>query len=335
MTGDAHPHPGVAAEIERAAEVIGRASSLALACHVKPDGDALGSMLAMHHVMRAAGRRSVASFPSPFVVPPHYREMPGLDLLVDPSEFPREPEVMVTFDCGSAARLGDLEPSAAAAGELVVVDHHASNRHFGSVNLIDPEAASTGSVVHHLIERLGLPLNREAAVCLYTALVCDTGRFQYETTNAEVFELARELVGFDVPVTRLSRQLFEEHRFAYLQLLGDALTRAELIPEERFVWTAVRRRDFDRFGVAFDEIEGLIDILRRTSEADVACVLKQDGALVRVSLRSLGGADARLVAEAEGGGGHRYAAGFESTDPVEEIVARIRGHLRRIRASEP
>ncbi len=326
-------HRGVSAAIDKAAEVIDRASSLALACHVKPDGDALGSMLAMHHVLRAAGRRSVASFPSPFVVPPHYREMPGLDLLVDPPSFPASPEVMVSFDCGSVSRLGDLEPAAAAAGELVVIDHHISNQAFGSVNVIDPEAASTGSVVHQLIERLGLPLNREAAVCLYTALVCDTGRFQYESTNAEVFDLARELVEFDVPVTRLSRQLFEEHRFAYLRLLGDALTRAELIPEERFVWTAVRRRDFDRFGVELDEVEGLIDILRRTIEADVACVLKQDHGEVRVSLRSLGDADVHLVAEAEGGGGHRYAAGFESTDPVEEIVGRIRAHLRAVRAS--
>lgn len=332
MTGD-RAHPDVSVALDRAAAVIGGASSVVLACHVKPDGDALGSMLAMHHVLQAADRVSTASFPSPFVVAPHYREMPGLELLVDPSAVPREPEVMITFDCGSPARLGDLEPVAAAAGELVVIDHHISNRAFGSVNVIDPDAASTGSVVHQLIERMGLPLNRQAAVCLYTALVCDTGRFQYESTNAEVFELARELVEFDVPVTRLSRQLFEEHRFAYLRLLGDALTRAELIPEERFVWTAVRRRDFDHFAVDLDEVEGLIDILRRTVEADVACVLKQDLDVVRVSLRSLGDADVRQVAEAEGGGGHRYAAGFESTDPVDEIVGRIRSHLREVRAS--
>lgn len=328
-------HRGVSAALDKAAAVIERASSLGLACHLKPDGDALGSMLAVHHVLSAAGRHAVASFPSPFVVPSHYREMPGLEVLVDPSEFPSAPEVMVTFDCGSLARLGDLAPAAAAAGELVVIDHHISNRAFGSVNVIDPEAASTGSVVHQLIERLGLPLNRDAAVCLYTALVCDTGRFQYETTNAEVFDLARELVEFDVPVTRLSRQLFEEHRFAYLRLLGDALTRAELIPDERFVWTAVRRGDFDHFGVDLDEVEGLIDILRRTVEADVACVLKQDHGQVRVSLRSLGDADVRLVAEAEGGGGHRYAAGFESFDPVEDIVGRIRARLREVRAAGP
>lgn len=199
MTGD-RAHPDVSVALDRAAAVIGGASSVVLACHVKPDGDALGSMLAMHHVLQAADRVSTASFPSPFVVAPHYREMPGLELLVDPSAVPREPEVMITFDCGSPARLGDLEPVAAAAGELVVIDHHISNRAFGSVNVIDPDAAPTGSVVHQLIERMGLPLNRQAAVCLYTALVCDTGRFQYESTNAEVFELARELVEFDVPV---------------------------------------------------------------------------------------------------------------------------------------
>jgi phosphoesterase RecJ-like protein len=143
-----------------------------------------------------------------------------------------------------------------------------------------------------------------------------------------VFDLARELVAFDVPVSRLSRTLFEEHRFAYLQLLGEALARAELIPEQRFVWTAVTQDMLARHDVTIEEVEGLIDILRRTSEAEVTCVLKEepDGS-VRVSLRSLGDVDVRLIAEAHGGGGHRFAAGFTSEQPVATVVASIRAAL--------
>jgi phosphoesterase RecJ-like protein len=159
---------------------------------------------------------------------------------------------------------------------------------------------------------------------LYTALVCDTGRFQYESTTPEVFELARELACFDLPIPELSRTLFEEHRFAYLQLLSDVLANARLIPEKRFVWTQVSQADLARHDVTFEEVEGLIDVVRRTREAEVSCVLKQasDGTW-RVSLRSLGSVDVRLVAEAQGGGGHRFAAGFTSDEPVEHIVARI------------
>lgn len=314
--------------LDRAAAVIADAPSVALACHVNPDGDALGSMLALHHVMLAAGRRSVASFSPPFVTGPHYRLIPGLDLLTPPDEFPAEPDVMVTFDVSSLQRLGDLERSAKAARELVVLDHHLSNEEFGTVNVIEPDAAASAVLVRKLIGRLGMPLNRDAAVCLYAGLICDTGRFQYATTTPAVFELARELAGFDVPVAELSRTLFEEHRFAYLQLLGTVVGRAVLEAGHRFVWTSVTQADLRVHGVTFEEVEGLIDVVRGTREAEVACVLKEapDGTW-RVSLRSLGAVDVRRIAEREGGGGHRYAAGFTSDESVEAVIARVRAAL--------
>jgi bifunctional oligoribonuclease and PAP phosphatase NrnA len=312
----------------RAAEVVAGARTVALACHVNPDGDALGSMLGLFHVLRAAGCDVVASFPKPFTVAPHYRELPGLDLLTHPGEFPSEPDVMVTFDCGSLGRLGELEVPAKAARELIVLDHHVSNTRYGTINVIDPSAAASGVLVRRLVHTLGLPLTTEAAVALYAALVCDTGRFQYETTTPSVFELSCELVTFDVPVSRLSRQLFEEHRFAYLKLLGEALANAELDVERRFVWTAVTQDMLTRHDVTLEEVEGLIDIVRRTTEAEVTCVIKEelDGS-VRVSLRSLGDVDVRLIASANGGGGHRFAAGFESTLDIPTVAANIRGAL--------
>ena len=132
----------------------------------------------------------VASFPTPFQTAPHYRDLPGLELLTPPDEFPTEPAVMVTFDCGSLSRLGDLEPAAKGAHELIVIDHHVSNDRYGTINLVEPSAAASGVVVQRLVDAMGLPLSRDAAVCLYAALVCDTGRFQYETTTTEVFEFA-------------------------------------------------------------------------------------------------------------------------------------------------
>jgi bifunctional oligoribonuclease and PAP phosphatase NrnA len=315
-------------QLERAAAVIRGARSVALACHVSPDGDALGSMLGMHHVLLAAGVETVSSFSEPFTVAPHYRELPGLDLLTPPDDFPTEPDVMITFDSGALSRLGDLERPAKAARELVVLDHHVSNERYGSINVIVPDAAATGVVVRRLVAELGLPLNADAAVCLYAALVCDTGRFQYETTTPEVFQLAAELVGYGVPVARLSRTLFEEHSFAYLKLLAAALDRAVLDVDRSFVYTSVTRADLDEFGVSFGEIEGLIDVVRRTSEAEVAAVFKEgaDG-IVRVSMRSLGAVDVCRIAQSQGGGGHRFAAGFSTDDPVPEIVRRIESQL--------
>ena len=324
MNGDMGTDVAVEKALTRAATAIRSAREVSLACHVSPDGDALGSMLALHHVLRAAGIRSVASFSEPFIVAPHYRELPGLELLTPPERFPREPRVMVTFDSGSLARLGDLEPSAKAAGELIVIDHHVSNQRYGSINVIDPDAAASGVLVRRLIGRLELPMTRDAAVCLYAALVCDTGRFQYASTTPAVFELARELACFDLPIPELSRTLFEEHRFAYLQLLAEALQNAVLVPDKKFVWTKVSQADLARHGVSFEEVEGLIDVLRRTREAEIACVLKEGAdSTWRVSLRSLGSVDVRHIAERQGGGGHRFAAGFTSDESAEAVVAQI------------
>ncbi len=314
--------------LEQAAVAIAGARAVALACHVSPDGDALGSMLGLHLVLRAAGVPSIASFSEPFVVAPHYRELAGLDELTKPVDFPAEPELMVTFDSGSIARLGTLEASARAARELIVVDHHVSNDRYGTINVIDPHAAASSVVVRDLVKALGLPLNRDAALCLFAALVCDTGRFQYDSTTPAVFELARELTEFDLPIALLSRTLFEEHRFQYMRLLAAVIARAELVPEQSFVWTSVTQADLAEHDVTMDEVEGLIDVVRRTKEADVSAVLKEDpDGSVRVSLRSQGAVDVCEIAQGFGGGGHRFAAGFTGEGPIDTVVERIRAAL--------
>jgi phosphoesterase RecJ-like protein len=319
-------------EFERAVEAIRQAEGLALACHVGPDGDALGSMLALHHLCLAHGKPSVASFAEPFVVAPHYDFLPGLDLLTKPGDFPVLPAVMVTFDCGSMTRLGDLAVAGHGAGELIVVDHHASNDRYGTINVIDPAAAATAVLVRRLADGLGWSLTRDAALCLYTGLVTDTGRFQYDSTTPEVFELARELATFDLPIAPISRQLFEQHSFNYLQMVGACLARAELDHELRFVATWVTNFDLDGFDVDVAETEGLIDLVRRTAEAEVACVCKETADGIRVSLRSVSDIDVGAIAARFGGGGHQYAAGFTAPYPVVDVLGAIKDALREQRA---
>src|SRR5213080_4315572 len=153
------------ADLDRAVEIIREARSVALACHVGPDGDALGSLLALHHLCLSQGKPSVASWPEPFDVAPHYSFLPGLDLVTKPADFPAAPKVMITFDCGSMARLAELGEAARAAGELIVLDHHATNDRYGTINVIDPDAAASAVIVRRLARRLGWPLTRDAALC--------------------------------------------------------------------------------------------------------------------------------------------------------------------------
>ncbi len=220
-----------------------------------------------------------------------------------------------------------LGEPARRARELIVVDHHATNDGYGTINLIDPDAAASAVVVRRLLDRLGWELTREAAECLYTGLVCDTGRFQYDVTTPEVFTLARELSTYDLPISAMNRQLFEEHRLAYLRLAGMALQRAVYDGERRFVATWVTAADLADFGVGLDETEGLIDLLRRTTEADVSAVLKETPDGTKVSLRAVNEFDVGQIAIAFGGGGHKAASGFVSPLPVPELLDAIRQSL--------
>jgi phosphoesterase RecJ-like protein len=323
--------------LEEAATLIGSASCVGLACHVEPDGDALGSLLGLHHLSRSAGRSTVASWPDPFVVAPHYAYMPGLDTCTKAADFPADPDVMVTFDCGSLDRLNELAAPARRArdaGRLIVLDHHRTNDHYGSVNVVDADAAATAVIVRRLAARLGWALTRDAAMCLYTGLITDTGRFQYEATTPAVFELAAELASFELPIASMSRQLFEEHRFAYLQLIASCLGRAVLDRDLGLVSTWVSAQDLVDHGVSVQETEGLIDLVRRTQEADVACVLKETPAGIRVSLRSVGGVDVGAIAVGFGGGGHAFASGFTAPGTVASVLDAIRGALAAARRAE-
>ena len=313
--------------LQRAAEVIASAPVLALACHHTPDGDALGSMLALAILATEHGKEVVASWPEPFPVAPHYEFLPGLDLATKPHDFPPAPDVMVTFDCGSIGRLAELGHPARSARELIVIDHHVSNDGYGTINVIDPDAAASAVVVRRLVQLLGWDLNRDAAMCLYTGVVCDTGRFQYDNTTPEVFALAQELSGFQLPIGEITRKLFEEHRLAYLKLAAEAIDRAEYDPDRRFVATWVLADDLARHGVLMEETEGLIDLVRRTSEADVSAVLKETPEGTKVSLRAVNDYDVSKLAVDFGGGGHRAAAGFLSEESVPEVLAAIRRRL--------
>jgi phosphoesterase RecJ-like protein len=318
-------------EWKEAMAAIGEAPRIALACHLGPDGDALGSLLALTIALRNAGHETVASWGSdPFSVPPHYNFLPSLDLLSPPSSFPAAPDLMITFDAGSMERLGSLEPNARAAHKLIVIDHHVSNDHFGTINLIDGEAAASAVIVFELLKRMSVPLGKDIATCLYTGVVTDTGRFQYKNTTPEVHRITAELLAAGAPHVEITQTIYNTHPVGYLRLAAVALERLEVREDAAMVWTWVTKEDLDKAQVDLEDIEALIDLVRTADGADVAVVLKQqsDGRY-RVSMRSKGEADVGSVATRFGGGGHALAAGFTSVDgdpraTIEEIATALR-----------
>lgn len=320
---------------------IDAAGDLCLACHVCPDGDALGSMLAFAQALRDLGRPFTASFGDAFVIPRILRFLPGLHLLTDPADHPAEPDVMITFDAASSDRLGSLAANAGKARELIVIDHHASNTRFGTTHLVDPGAAATAVITEELITRLGGRLTHDIALGLYTGLVTDTGSFKSASTAPEVHALAGRLLASGVRPEQVSREVWDRAPFGYLPVLSAALGRARLEPDVAgglgMVWTTVTRADRAGPGLPYDLLEGVIDVVRRTEEAEAAVVFKEDDdGTWQVSTRSNGRIDVGMACVALGGGGHPTAAGFTLRGEVEPAVARLRALLAEIEvASRP
>ena len=319
--------------MHRAAEVLSGADSVAIACHVNPDADALGSMLGLSAFLRGRGVDTICSFPNEPLDPPRWAALlPGADALVEAAAFPREPGVMVTCDCASADRLGRLQASADRAGELIWIDHHRSNEGLGTIPLIDPDASSTCEMVYRLVREMGGDVPDDTALCLYAGLVTDTGKFQYEATRPETLRVAAELREHPFDHSALVQALYEDNRREYLSLVGTALGRIAYEPEADLIWTYLTQSDLSAAGVHAQETDDLIDVIRTARDVDVAAVLKQmkDGRF-KVSTRSRGEHDLAAVAAAFGGGGHRLAAGYTSdhgpAETIERLVEALRGDL--------
>ena len=261
-------------EFARAAKVLEDATTVAIACHVNPDADAIGSMLGLANFLQGKGKRTICSFPNEPFEPPRWAAMlPGHESLVPPREFPKEPAVMVTCDVASMDRLGVLAPAAVRSKTLIWIDHHASNDGLGTIPLIDPHASSTAEMVWRLLREFGSEVPLETAICLYAGLVTDTGRFQYQAVTPETLRLGAELREFPFEHTRLVQALYEDNALAYLRLLGVALERIELEPEADLVWSYLTQADLAVAGVRSSETDDLIDVVRTAREADVTAVV--------------------------------------------------------------
>jgi phosphoesterase RecJ-like protein len=289
-------------------------------------------MVAVSRALHSRGQRVVASFGEPFRVPRILTFLPGLELLIPPGRFEARPEVMMSFDASSIDRLGELAGPAAAAAELIVVDHHASNTGFGSVSLVDPAAAATAVLAAELITRLGVTLTRDMAVGLYAGLVTDTGSFRFSATTPRVHVLAAQLLAAGVDPAAVSRELYDRAPFGYLGMLAAALGRATLdraaAHGRGLVWTTVTRADREPAKLPLDAAESVIDEIRRTDEAEVAVVLKEDDAGVwQASVRSKEAVDVGQACTVLGGGGHVRAAGFSHTGRAGEAIAALKRAL--------
>jgi phosphoesterase RecJ-like protein len=281
-------------------------------------------MLAVTRALRRAGRDALMWHTEPDPVRPDLRFLfrPDEPVLHDlPADAARR--TLLALDCASAHRLTDLPPHE-LAGLVVNVDHHHDNTRFGHLNLIEPTASSTAEVVVHVLEAAGWPLDASIAEPLYVGLVTDTGRFGQANTSPEAHRVAALLASSGLDIGAISRALYEEEPLQRLRLLGRALAGVRSLLDGRLIVAVLRREDFDAAEATCDDTEGIVETLRRARGARVAALVRERDEGLRVSLRSATPeVDVSAIARAEGGGGHRAAAGCTSHRPLEELIASL------------
>ncbi|MEB4212128.1 bifunctional oligoribonuclease/PAP phosphatase NrnA [Mycobacterium sp. 94-17] len=317
---------GFGARVDAAGAValLAGAESVAVIAHVHPDADTIGAGLALGLVLDKCGKRVEVSFAEPAGLPESLASLPGCRLLVRPEALRRDVDLVVTVDVPSVKRLGALSDFAVAAGEMLVIDHHASNDVFGTANFVDVSADSTTMMIADILDAWGKPIDADVAHCIYAGLTTDTGSFRWASGRA--LRLAARLVDVGVDNAAISRTLMDSHPFGWLPLLSRVLASARLLSDAAggrgLVYAVVGNQDWTSSRP--EEVESIVDIVRTTQQAEVAAVFKEVAPQQwSVSMRAKADVDLTSVASAFGGGGHRLAAGYSTSGSIDDVVASL------------
>jgi phosphoesterase RecJ-like protein len=321
-------------EQDQVIEELRQADKLLLTTHENPDGDALGSLLSMHWILEQLGKDSMMFMsPDEFPLPWEYRDLTFDGLVGAPPEDVYD-RTVVFLDCGNIDRM-PVDFLQQDGIHIVNIDHHHDNTHFGTVNLVVPEASCTAEIVWHLAQDLGAEITPPVANALYLGLVTDTGRFMYENTTAEAHRMAADLIEAGVVPHEVYRRLFEDLPFRRLQLLQRALASVERLDGGSMTVAHLTKADFEDTGALETDSEGIVDHMRAVEGTSVAVLVREllsdeRAGKRKVSLRATDGkVDVSRIARELGGGGHPQAAGFTTALPYPQLVDSLREQVGR------
>ncbi len=318
--------------IDKAAQVIGTTTNIVLATHIRPDGDALGSLLGLADILGGMGKQVVCyleeSIPAMYGFLPHaVRVETDLSRVLAFVDECGEDIMFINLDCGDLERLGKSGPELQTIHPCLVIDHHQGNSGFCDLAWVEPHRSSTGEMIYDLAVVLGAEISKDAAECLYTAIVTDTGSFQYDCTSNHTFAVAGNLVACGVQPAVISHYLYDTASFGRLQLMQQVLATLESFFSDQVAVIRVSRAMLKSTGTTLEDCEGLINLPRSVGAVRVAVFLKEsadDQQSISVSLRAKGDCDVAAVAAGFKGGGHKNAAGFRvSGKTLEQVRDRL------------
>jgi phosphoesterase RecJ-like protein len=312
----------VSSGLDAAREAVRARSSFLLTSHARPDGDSIGSQLAMAFALDALGKRvRVVNADPP---PAHLSKFPGIDRIEARPSVEGAYDALIVMECGDLKRPG---VAGLDSYYIINIDHHIGNTGYGAVNWYDESAAACTEMVFRLIESLGVPLGKEIASYIYLGILTDTGSFHHGSMSARTFEIARRCVEAGVDPAATAREVFDSHSVGKLRLIGRILEAMQLEAGGRVAVLRLSQGLLDTTGSSLDDTEGLINMPLTAEEVQAVVMFKEDapsGAReTRVSLRSKGAVDVRGVAVRHGGGGHKNAAGLTLKESGAEAERRV------------
>lgn len=292
-----------------------------VACHENPEGDAIGSELALALALRKMGKTATVLNADP--VPGNLLFLPGADTVVfeaDGSGY----DVAVVLDCGSPERTGRVAPELRKCPLLVNIDHHRTNGDRGELSLVDPDAAATGLLIHRVLSAMGYDIGLDVATNIYVAILTDTGSFHYGSSSPEAFEVAGEMVRRGVDPWAVAERVYETQSAQRLRLLGRVLGSLEISAGGKVASITTMRETLREFASGKDALEGFINYPRSIVGVEVAVSFREEeGGVFRVSFRSKGRVDVSAVAARFGGGGHRNAAGCTVPGSLPDVKKKV------------
>jgi phosphoesterase RecJ-like protein len=311
-----------AADVARA---VADLESFLLVLHEFPDGDSLGCNLAMRTALAKLGRKAVVASPAP--PPGRFSFLPGFGDIVTLAHLSQPVETydcVFLIDCSDPRRAGLSPEGLARSGLVVNVDHHPSNTFFGAINYVEEKGSAAAEQVRLILAELGVPLDRDMALCLYVAVSTDTGGFRFDNTTAGTHLLAAELLDLGVQPGPIGEIIHDTRTLSSLRLLEKMLGTLSFAAGGRIAWVTVTRKMLGECGATDDEVEGLVSYPRMIDFVDLCFLLQEmpDG-LVRVALRCKRDFDVGAIAENLGGGGHRKAAGCLLPGDIDQALARV------------
>lgn len=311
--------------ITKVIEEIGKYKRFLISAHVNLEGDSLGSQLAMKELVKALGR--TAFIVDSDSVPEHYKFLPGADEISKRIDKNLDFDAAIILDCPTLERIGKVKDLISKGTFIINIDHHVSNEKFGQVNWVDVNASSAGEMVYRLFKETGVSLTKEIALCLYIAILTDTGSFNYDNTSSVTHEIAGELLGYGLDPSRVSEDVYERRSVADIKFLGMVLSTLQVNKTGDVAYLEITSNMLSQTGANVSKSEGFVNYARSIDRVKVAIIFKEDlvdSGRINVSFRSKGDdVDVNRLAAYFGGGGHAKASGCIIDGRLDEVKKKV------------